>query len=164
MAKATTDGGATITTSNNNNEKQQQQKQQRAAGTKYNVFVLKATTAKTLLPVCECVCVRTTDTIRAQLSALMSEAMETVVMYVCVCVCLLPTLCAIPPCVSLSFFLRQKAAASRNHNDKNHASRHSITHTHTHTSTHTDRDTMYLTKMRIIFVWWLSESLQLNKK
>lgn len=54
MVKATTDG-ATITTSNNNNNKQQQQ--QRAAGTKYNVFVLKATTAKTLLLVCLCVSV-----------------------------------------------------------------------------------------------------------
>lgn len=76
--------------SNNNNKQQKQQ--QRAAGTKYNVFVLKATTAKTLLPVCECVCVRTTDTIRAQLSALMSEAMETVVIYVCV-------YASSPPCV-----------------------------------------------------------------
>lgn len=165
MAKATTDG-ATITTSNNNNEqralsimclcwKQPQQKL-------YCLYVCVCLCM--WVCVCVCVCLRTTDTIRAQLSALMSEAMEPAVMYA-------PRLQPFPLSPQLPLtrlpscrcaFLRQKTAA-RNHNDKNHASQHRPMRTHT-IHTQTDIDTMCMTKMRIIFVWWLSESLQLNKK
>lgn len=144
MAKATTDG-ATITTSNNNNNKQQQQ--QRAAVTKYNVFVLKATTAKTLLLVCLCACVHVSMCVCLCVPAHHRYNQSAIV---CVDersngagrhVCPPPTtissfpqspLTRLPSCRCA--FLRQKTAA-RNHNDKNHASRHRPIRTH-HTHTH----------------------------
>lgn len=93
-----------------------------------------------------CVCLRTTDTIRAQLSALMSEAMEPAVMYAPRLqpfpLSPQPPLTRLPSCRCA--FLRQKTAA-RNHNDKNHASQHRPTHTPTHRQT--DIDTMCMTKM-----------------